>query len=553
MKMTNNYRLCRVATLFFSAGLMCVCSTALAQLRLTEVMYNSVDSDGTWEWIEVENTSGADIDFSVTNYVLDDAGGNIRTGANLTEGVIPAGTKAILTDRFDFATGDPDGRFAAAWGSGINVIGASNYPGWNNGNSGGTGGDTVGIWDSFANYNGRDFGSAIVALDYIPIAKSGDGAPTIHWNGTGDSNDIANWQDSAVGDAFGGYLSQESFIGPSAGERLNSDDIANPGVVQMTGTPNSTDPLIFTEIMYDPTSNIGGDQAGFEWVEVYNNSGAAIDTTGYVFDDDFSSRKTASNVAAGNIPAGGVAVLYNDSFVTEAQMQVAWGNQNFIAVSEWGNLFNGGETIGLWSSLAQYQMELNNLGDDMDEPTVTEALTETQITYDNGDGTWEEADGVGSIYLENLNLDEQDGFNWLLSESGTDGSVVAGSMIAEEGQNVPDHVGGEIGSPGPGFTGPMVLFGDADNDLAVAGSDLLAVTNNFGNTGADDGLLLGDADDDGAVAGSDLLAVTNNFGNTLPGSGAIDSGSGQVPEPTSLAIAGLAIAIGGVASRRRRM
>lgn len=76
-----------------------------------------------------------------------------------------------------------------------------------------------------------------------------------------------------------------------------------------------------------------------------------------------------------------------------------------------------------------------------------------------------------------------------------------------------------------------VLFGDADNDGAVAGSDLLAVTNNFGSTGPADGLLLGDADDDGAVAGSDLLAVTNNFGSTL-GSGSLTSA--QVPEPSSV-------------------
>ncbi|MGI9429366.1 MAG: PEP-CTERM sorting domain-containing protein [Bythopirellula sp.] len=71
--------------------------------------------------------------------------------------------------------------------------------------------------------------------------------------------------------------------------------------------------------------------------------------------------------------------------------------------------------------------------------------------------------------------------------------------------------------------GGGLLFGDADNDQAVAGSDLLAVTNNFGNTGAPNGLLLGDADDDGAVAGSDLLAVTNNFGNTGGGGGGWNS------------------------------
>jgi len=89
-----------------------------------------------------------------------------------------------------------------------------------------------------------------------------------------------------------------------------------------------------------------------------------------------------------------------------------------------------------------------------------------------------------------------------------------------------------------------VLFGDADNDLAVAGSDLLAVTNNFGSTGPADGLLLGDADDDGAVAGSDLLAVTNNFGSTFPGS--LTTAPTAVPEPTALAtlFTGLLLACG---------
>lgn len=95
-----------------------------------------------------------------------------------------------------------------------------------------------------------------------------------------------------------------------------------------------------------------------------------------------------------------------------------------------------------------------------------------------------------------------------------------------------------------------LLFGDADNDGAVAGSDLLAVTNNFGSTGPATGLLLGDADDDGAVAGSDLLAVTNNFGNTL-GSGSLQERA--VPEPTTLALTGLALTGLAVFVRRRKM
>jgi len=97
------------------------------------------------------------------------------------------------------------------------------------------------------------------------------------------------------------------------------------------------------------------------------------------------------------------------------------------------------------------------------------------------------------------------------------------------------------------YSAISILLGDADNDGAVAGSDLLAVTNNFGSTGPADGLLLGDADDDGAVAGSDLLAVTNNFGNVLASSNL--SSNVTVPEPASITILGFVV--GALWLRRR--
>jgi len=122
------------------------------------------------------------------------------------------------------------------------------------------------------------------------------------------------------------------------------------------------------------------------------------------------------------------------------------------------------------------------------------------------------------------------------STVGTTGTVTYGGLLAQAGSlfTIPTATA----TPGSGAT---PLFGDADNDDAVAGSDLLAVTNNFGSTGPDDGFLLGDADDDGAVAGSDLLAVTNNFGATQ-GAGGLE-GAANVPEPSSiiLVISGLAL------------
>lgn len=109
--------------------------------------------------------------------------------------------------------------------------------------------------------------------------------------------------------------------------------------------------------------------------------------------------------------------------------------------------------------------------------------------------------------------------------NGTDSLNYPGGNVAV---NSPTNFAGDAGSLVPP---PAVLFGDADNDGAVSGSDLLAVTNNFGNTGPADGFLLGDCDDDGAVTGADLLCVTNNFGNTLAG-----VQSAPVPEPNSLVL-----------------
>ena len=88
-----------------------------------------------------------------------------------------------------------------------------------------------------------------------------------------------------------------------------------------------------------------------------------------------------------------------------------------------------------------------------------------------------------------------------------------------------------------------ILLGDANNDGQVTGTDLIAVQQNFGNTGDTDGLLLGDANDDGQVTGADLIAVQQNFGNTLAPTPT------PVPEPTGLVLLGLASAA--LLSRKR--
>lgn len=174
----------------------------------------------------------------------------------------------------------------------------------------------------------------------------------------------------------------------------------------------------------------------------------------------------------------------------------------------------------------------------------------------DGDGTWLELLNVDGGLLGELNASSTDPFITLTPGASLNlGDAYVGDSTGSRDLSFQFFMFGEE-NPTQGvvvyepFNAVQVLFGDADNDLAVAGSDLLAVTNNFGATGPADGLLLGDADDDGAVAGSDLLAVTNNFGSTL-GSGNLQAAA--VPEPASVCLVSLAMA--GMAScfaRRRQ-
>lgn len=174
----------------------------------------------------------------------------------------------------------------------------------------------------------------------------------------------------------------------------------------------------------------------------------------------------------------------------------------------------------------------------------------------DGDGTWLELLNVDGGLLGELNASSTDPFVTLTPGASLNlGNAYVGDTTGSRDLSFQFFMIGEE-NPTQGvvvyepFTAVEVLFGDADNDLAVAGSDLLAVTNNFGATGPADGLLLGDADDDGAVAGSDLLAVTNNFGSTL-GSGNLQAAA--VPEPASVCLTSLAMAaMASCFARRRR-
>jgi hypothetical protein len=86
---------------------------------------------------------------------------------------------------------------------------------------------------------------------------------------------------------------------------------------------------------------------------------------------------------------------------------------------------------------------------------------------------------------------------------------------------------------------PEPLIGDANGDGQVTGADLIAVQQNFGNSG--DPGISGDANNDGLVTGADLISVQQNFGKAA---------AAPVPEPTTAA--SLLVLVGLIGRRRTR-
>lgn len=190
--------------------------------------------------------------------------------------------------------------------------------------------------------------------------------------------------------------------------------------------------MVFSEIMYNPNSP----EADWEWIELYNPLLADHDLSGYVIDDINSLAHVAANIASGVVPAGGSAILYNADAITLGEFEAAWGSGiNLIPVTDWSAmaLNNGGDTIGLWSSFADYD------GDHETHANVVEG-----VTYDDS-GDWPADDGAASIYLTNLAGDVNDGNNWALSVAGV--STPVGDAF--QSSATASNTGMDVGSPVP--------------------------------------------------------------------------------------------------------
>ena len=194
--------------------------------------------------------------------------------------------------------------------------------------------------------------------------------------------------------------------------------------------------LIVTEIMFNASSPETPGVDNWEYVEIYNNGSTTVDLTGWVFDDSAGPQFTAANIASGSIAPGTFAVLFDSAAQDLAEMQGAWGaGINFIGVSTWSNLNNGGgDRIGLWASLADYGTTRDFSTAQVDQPYTDLA-------------PWPTDNGSASFTLRGLDLDGSMGENWALSELGDAfGTYQSTAFGSNNGQDIGNP--GTIPAPG---------------------------------------------------------------------------------------------------------
>ena len=234
------------------------------------------------------------------------------------------------------------------------------------------------------------------------------------------------------------------------------------------------------------------------------------------------------NVNSGSIAAGALGVFFNDTVVSLPDMEAIWELNapdgveiNFIPVTNWSALANGGDLVGLWAE--------GNYATDKTAGSSVTTNAESSVVYTNDHldevDPWPNDNNSSSIYLAVHDGNPNIGASWGLSSSST--FFNPGGIFAD----VIDHDGGDQGSPGfvPSST---TLLGDFNGDLKVDAADYTVWRDGLGTLYDQD-----DYDD-----------WKSNFG---AGTGSGSAAVGAVPEPTSIAL--VLVGLAGLAVGRRRV
>ena len=278
-------------------------------LVISEIMFNPASAEDDWEWVELYNAGDTVVDLS--GFVLDDNNPVAVGAANIASGSIQPGETAVLYNADDVSDAD----FTAAWGSGINLVAVTGWSALGLNNSV----DTVGLWDSFASYNGdnQTQANALVSVTYPNI---GDGAGSVYLTDLTDQTSFALSTDGIATPAGG-----DAYTSRAAGGN-NGSDIGSPGgFLSDVVAPTPSDPDLFQRIggvtgltgaeitAFDPTSNRLFIVDGSATLQVFDFSDQAnpslVDTI------DVSGFGSAANSVA--VSNGVVAIAIQANTVTD--------------------------------------------------------------------------------------------------------------------------------------------------------------------------------------------------------------------------------------------
>ena len=185
-------------------------------------------------------------------------------------------------------------------------------------------------------------------------------------------------------------------------------------------------PLVITEMMVNPASL----EPDWEWLELYNAGSRPLDLAGFVLDDDDGVILSQANIIAGVVSGGSSAILYNADLPALSFAQAWATNTPLIAVSNWPQLANSGDQIGLWASLADYN--------ERDFNAVIEYIGYSRSS------PWPGDNNAASIVLNSPLGDNNIGSHWALSTVGETTPLFAGYQSL----NIAGNSGNDIGSPG---------------------------------------------------------------------------------------------------------
>lgn len=200
-------------------------TSSVSGLQVTEVMFDPASPDDDWEWIELYNNSASSI--SLAGYTLDDVANPVVTSPNIAGGNIAAGGLGILFNADDVTAAD----FAAAWGSGLNLIPVTNWSRLTLNNTG----DTITLKNTF--------GLTVLTQDFMQSS----GFPNPPEGASLSLKDLSlnpatgsNWAVSASDDSLGSFAAT-LVSGGEGGIPLHlGGDVGSPGTFISADQPSNS-------------------------------------------------------------------------------------------------------------------------------------------------------------------------------------------------------------------------------------------------------------------------------------------------------------------------